>query len=99
MSAKQHVSRRPLLSSAAGTAAGVIGFPYVIHSSVLGNEGTVSPSERLTMGCIGIGSQGGHNMRQFLGENDCRIVAIWDVDENHPRDAVDTVNKKYGNSD
>lgn len=55
MSAKQHASRRQFLSIAAGTAAGVIGFPYVINSSVLGNDGTVAPSERITMGCIGVG--------------------------------------------
>jgi predicted dehydrogenase len=95
----QRLSRRQVLRRAAGTAAGVIGFPHIVGSSALGQGGHVAPSERITMGCIGVGWQGGHNMRQFLGEKDCRIVAICDVDKNHLGSAVNAVNKKYGNED
>lgn len=95
MSTKQDLSRRRFL----GTAVGVVGFPYVVGASALGRDGAVAPSERITMGCVGVGWQGGHNMRQFLGEKDCRIVAICDVDRNQLRGAVNTVNRKYGNKD
>ncbi len=52
MSMNQIVSRRRLLAAAAGTAVGVVGFPYITSSSVLGKAGDVVPGERITMGCI-----------------------------------------------
>lgn len=99
MRSRHSVSRRQFLTGAAGTAVGVIGFPYIINSSVLGSDGNVAPSERITMGCIGVGWQGGSNMEQFLGLKDCRIVAICDVDKRHLQGAVNAVNKRYGSQD
>ncbi len=52
MSMNQNVSRRRFLTAAAGTAGGVVGFPYIISSSALGKAGGVAPSERIAMGCI-----------------------------------------------
>jgi predicted dehydrogenase len=99
MSMNRSVSRRQFLRTAAGTVVGVVGFPYIISSSALGAGGSVAPSERITMGCIGVGWQGGSNMGQFLGEKDCRIVAICDVDKNTLRGAVNAVNRRYGSQD
>ena len=58
--------RRQFLRGAAGTAVGAVGFPYIVSSSALGKAGSVAPSERITMGCIGVGWQGGSNMNSFL---------------------------------
>jgi predicted dehydrogenase len=99
MSMNQNVSRRQFLTAAAGTAAGVVGFPYIISSSALGKTGNVAPSERITMGCIGVGWQGGSNMGQFLGLKDCRVVAICDVDKKTLQGAVNSVNRRYGSQD
>src|SRR4030042_4924727 len=99
MTGKENVSRRGFLKNAAGAAVGVIGVPYIVPSSVLGQAGGVAPSNRITMGCIGVGWQGGSNLGSFLEEKDCRIVAVCDVDKNHLREAADGVNGRYGNKD
>ncbi|MHC4417691.1 MAG: Gfo/Idh/MocA family protein, partial [Planctomycetota bacterium] len=93
------ISRRQFLKKATGTAAGAMVLPYFVPSSVLGGAGSVLPSNRVTMGCIGVGWQGGINMETFLWHKDCRIIAVCDVDKNHLQDAVNTVNGRYKNKD
>ena len=93
------LGRREYLKRAAGATVGMMGIPYIVSSSALGKAGTVSPSERITMGCIGVGWQGGSNMNSFLREKDCQIVAICDVDKNHLQGAVNRVNGQYQNED
>ncbi len=99
MADRNGLGRRQFLKRAAGTAAGAIGYPYIVPSSALGKAGSIAPSERITMGCIGVGWQGGSNMNSFLREKDCQIVAICDVDKNHLQGAVNRVNKQYKNKD
>lgn len=99
MSNRSNISRRRFLGKAAGTAVGAISFPYIVPSLVLGNAGNVAPSNRITMGCIGIGWQGGSNMNSFLGQKDCQIIAACDVDKNHLKDAVNRINGHYKNKD
>jgi predicted dehydrogenase len=67
--------------------------------SALGWQGRPAPSERITMGVVGWGMQGPGNTQSFLGQNDCQVVAACDLDNNHLRQALETVNKHYGNSD
>jgi predicted dehydrogenase len=93
------ISRRQFLKKATGTAAGAMVLPYFVPSSVLGGASSVLPSNRVTMGCIGVGWQGGINMESFLGQEDCRILAVCDVDKNHLQDAVNSVNGHYKNKD
>lgn len=93
------VNRRQFLKRATGVAAGVVAFPYVISSSALGKAGTIAPSNRITMGCIGVGSQGTSDMRGFLGRDVVQIVAVCDVDGSHRNRACSMVNEKYGNND
>ncbi|HUS71454.1 MAG TPA: Gfo/Idh/MocA family oxidoreductase [Sedimentisphaerales bacterium] len=99
MSNKSSISRRQFLGKAAGTVVGAISFPYIVPSSVLGQAGSVAPSNRITMGCIGIGWQGGSNMNSFLGHKDCQIIAACDVDKNHLQGAVNRINGRYKNKD
>ena len=96
---KNRISRRQFIRSATGAALGVAGFPYIVPSSVLGQGDVVPPSERITMGCIGVGWQGTSNLNAFLAERDCQVIAVCDIDRNHLQDAVDRVNAHYQNSD
>ena len=91
------ISRRQFITRTAGTALGAISFPYIVPSSVLGQAGSVAPSNRITMGCIGVGWQGGSNMNSFLREKDCQIAAICDVGKNHLQGAVNRVNDQNKN--
>jgi predicted dehydrogenase len=92
------LNRRSLLKRTAQLASAVA-VPYIVPSSVLGNDGSVAPSERLTMGAIGIGGQGMHNLKNFLTCDDLRILAVCDVDTNHRIRAKTTVDSAYGNKD
>jgi predicted dehydrogenase len=75
----RHINRRTFFSRVAQGAAAV-GFPYIIPSSALGLAGTAAPSDRIVMGCIGVGGQGTHNMKTFLNLSQTQIVAVCDVD-------------------
>ena len=79
MAGKNNFSRRRFLKRAAGTAIGVIGFPYVAQSSALGKAGSIAPSNRITMGFIGVGGMGTNNMRGFMSNGDVQVVAVCDV--------------------
>ncbi|MGD8500197.1 MAG: Gfo/Idh/MocA family oxidoreductase [Phycisphaerales bacterium] len=88
-------NRRQFLRRAAGAAAGAVSFPYVISSSALGNAGGVAASERITVGCVGVGPQGSGVMGNFLGQKDAQVVAVCDVKSHVLEAAQGRVNKHY----
>ena len=51
------------------------------------------------MGVVGWGMMGPGNTKAFLDQPDCQVVAACDLDKNHLEQAVNTVNKHYGNQD
>src|SRR5579859_1517373 len=92
----QHPISRRRFIAAAGAA---IALPTIIPASALGREGRPAPSERVTMGIVGCGGQGGSNTGAFLGHNNCQVVAACDVDKKHLEHLANTVNNHYKNSD
>jgi len=74
------VSRRQFLKSSAVAAGAAIAWPTIVPSSVFGAD---VPSNRIRMGCIGMGGQGTGNMRGFKGKSGCDVVAVCDVDNGH----------------
>ena len=64
---EKRVDRRQFLKGATGLTAGAFALPYFVPSSALGAAG-VAPSERITIGCIGVGGQGTGNMNAFLNK-------------------------------
>ena len=96
---KGQINRRQFLKRTAVAAAGVTGFPYVVRSSALGKAGSVAASDRIVMGCIGVGSQGSGNMGGFLGKKEVQIVAVCDVDKKNRDRAKKRVDDKYKNDD
>lgn len=70
-------SRRSFLKTA---AASTVGFPWVVPSSVFGKT---APSNRITLGIIGVGGMGMVNLRGFFNQPDTQIVAVCDVDRRH----------------
>ncbi|MBN1996085.1 Gfo/Idh/MocA family oxidoreductase, partial [candidate division KSB1 bacterium] len=93
------MNRRQFVKKAGVVAGTVISAPTIIPASVLGKNGAVAPSEKITMACIGVGWQGTSNMENFLQEKDAKIIAVCDVDKNHLQNAKNTVNGHYGNKD
>jgi predicted dehydrogenase len=93
---QKKINRRGFLKKVGVGAAGAIGFPYIIPSSVLGLNGAVPPSEKIVMGFIGVGSMGGGHLRSFLGYEDVRAVAVCDLREIFRQKAKRRVDEHYG---
>ena len=95
MSSRKNISRRQFLKRTSVAAAGAIGFPYVVSSSVLG-AGSIAPSNRITLGFIGTGKQGyGTLLRSFLNIPDFQVIAVCDVDALKCKRAKDRTERKY----
>ena len=84
--------RRSVLKLLAASTAG----PFILPGRLFGAD---APSKKITIGCIGVGWQGGENLQSFLGQDDCRVVAICDVDDSHLNEAIGKVNAHYNNKD
>lgn len=56
----------------------------------------VSPSDRITLGMIGVGNMGMDRLREFLTHADVEVAAICDVDTRHVDEAVETVRNARG---
>ena len=96
---KKMISRRQFVRSAAGVSIAVAGFPYFAPTSALAKAGGAAPSNRIVMGCIGVGGRGTGIMRGFLGRDEVQVVAVCDVDKKHRDRAKKLVDDRYGNSD
>jgi predicted dehydrogenase len=90
-----HIGRRGFFREAAHVAFGAMSFPYVVPSSALGKAAHVAASNRITVGNIGLGNQGGALLRGFLGKPDVQIVAVCDVHSVKLRGTHSLVEKHY----
>jgi predicted dehydrogenase len=92
------VTRRGFLKRTAGAGLAAAGFS-IVPSSVFGRDGSVPPSERITVGGIGIGNRGTYDLGCFLQQNDVQFVAVCDVKKSR-RDAIKKMaDKHHGNND
>lgn len=73
------VTRRGFLRGTTGLALGAVGIPTIVRSTAVGASGAIVPSERIIVGCVGTGPQGTAVMQNFMGQADCRVVAICDL--------------------
>jgi len=78
------LTRRRFLGDAlaAGT---VLAAPLIVPASARGADDRPAPSERITIGCIGLGGRGTVNMNTFLGHGEAQIIALCDVDAGSTR--------------
>ena len=94
------MNRRSFLCTSSSTAGAFLAAPYFVPSTVLGRDGAVAPSEKITVGFIGTGSHGtGWNMPYYLQQPDAKILAVCDVDSKNMDQAKEKVDKEYGNTD
>jgi len=79
-------TRRDFLRS--GLAGGAfLALPAVTYKAAFGAD--VPPSEKIRIGCIGVGNQGTGNMKSFLKN----VVAVGEVDTKRMATAAATVEK------
>ena len=86
----QHSSRRSFLKSTVLVTAAA---PFILPSRIW--SAAVKPNNRLTLGFIGMGTQGKGLMGGFLGRKETQTVAVCDVDTNRREDAKKRVDDFY----
>lgn len=88
---KSKQTRRSFLKkTGAFVAAGSL--PIILPSRVLGRAGQIAPSNRISLGVIGLGLMGGIDLNNFINLPEAQITAICDVDRTrreYYRDQVD----------
>jgi predicted dehydrogenase len=94
------ITRREFLKGAAAAVAA----PYLVPASALGEEGRVAPSERIGMGFIGIGGQGGGHLLGgawtyvpggLTAREDVQVQGVCDVWRERRENARNRVNEYY----
>ena len=73
-----------------------VALPTLLPASALGAD---APSRRINLGVVGCGNMGTSNLRDFLRQKDCQVVAACDVDQQHLNQAVGIINRQYQNKD
>lgn len=94
MNRGHQITRRALLRNVAALA-GAAAFPYIVPSSATGNAGGTSASNRVTLGCIGVGGRGTGVMQALLATEQAQVVAICDVDANRRESVKSLLANKY----
>ena len=74
-------SRRSLLKVASATIA----VPTIIPASALGKDGRSAPSNRITVGAVGLGGMGMGDLKSHLHQHDTQVLALCDVHKAHNR--------------
>ena len=92
------LNRRRFLKTAAQAGA-CLTIPQIIPATALGKSGAVPPSERITLGAIGIGNRGRYDLSCFLPEPDLHCIAVCDVRGDNRQRAKDQVDAQNGNKD
>src|SRR5712691_494573 len=98
------ITRRRFLRRTAGALGAALTAPAIVPASALGRSGTLSPSERITMGFIGVGTQGGGHLLGrawtyvaggYAGRKDVQVLAVCDVWRDRRERACQRVNDNY----
>jgi predicted dehydrogenase len=91
-----HPTRRDFVLGSVAAAASVATF---IPAHVLGREEKVPPSEKITLGVIGIGPRCTYDLKAMLPFPDVRCLAIADVQAKRREAGKTLVDQHYGNKD
>lgn len=68
--------RRDFVRGAAAAAASTF---FIVPRHVVAGSGQVAPSDKVTIGCIGLGRQGMYVMMNLLAKPEVRVVSVCDV--------------------
>jgi len=97
-------TRRQFLRQTSTAVAAALAAPAFVPASVLGRAGARPPSERITMGFIGVGGQGGGHLLGgawtyvaggYAGRKDVQVLAVCDVWRDRRENATKKVNDHY----
>lgn len=85
------MNRRDFLKTTVA-AAGTFAIPTFVPSSVFGKA---APSNRVHIGCIGVGGQGTHDMKNALYLDQAQVVAVSDCWVSRREKALKLINEIY----
>src|ERR1035441_2760036 len=98
------VTRRRFLHQTTTVLGAAFAVPAIVPASVLGRGGARAPSERITMGFIGVGGQGGGHLfggawtyvaGGYAGRKEVQVLAVCDAWRDRREGATHRVNDHY----
>ncbi|MDR0391534.1 MAG: Gfo/Idh/MocA family oxidoreductase [Planctomycetaceae bacterium] len=92
---KRKFSRRDIISSSSLGAA-LFCSPLFLSSKVLGRDGNVAPSNKITLAIIGAGGRGQHDLKRFLVQPDVQFLAVCDVQKRHRENCKKLAEQDFG---
>ncbi|MBN1846036.1 MAG: Gfo/Idh/MocA family oxidoreductase [Sedimentisphaerales bacterium] len=72
------LDRREFLRRTGAAAASALAAPCIVPATVFG---AAAPSNRIVMGCIGLGGMGTNNLMSFMANPDVQMVAVCDPEQ------------------
>lgn len=91
-------TRRDFLKETTAAAIATWGVT-VLPARALGKEGATAPSEKITLGIIGIGPRCRYDLKSILPFPDIQCVALADVQASRRESGKEMIDKHYGNHD
>jgi len=76
MTRKRYINRRQFIEKSSAAMMFTI-----VPRNVLGKHGYISPSNKINIACIGVGSQGIRVMMNFLQRADVQVISVCDVNK------------------
>src|SRR5271169_3406239 len=104
MNSTSRISRRRFLHQTTTALGAAFAAPAIVPASALGRAGARAPSERITMGFIGVGGQGGGHLLGgawtyvaggYAGRKEVQVLAVCDVWRDRREGATQKVNDHY----
>ena len=104
MDSASRITRRRFLHQTTTALGAAFAAPAIVPASALGRAGARAPSERITMGFIGVGGQGsGHLLGGawtyvaggYAGRKEAQVLAVCDVWRDRRENACKKVNDHY----
>jgi len=92
MMKNRNLSRRNFLLHGAAVVGAAATWPAIVPSTVLG---AAAPSNRITLGMIGMGLQMGGHFRGMLNRRDVQVLAVCDVDRTKRENAKSQAERAY----
>jgi hypothetical protein len=86
--------RRQFLRATA-VAAGGFAMPRFVPGSVLGADGTVAPSERITAALLGRGLMGRGHLSRLVGDPGVHVIGVCDPDRSRCQEGARLVDETY----
>lgn len=90
--------RRTFLAKSAAVST-AFALPTIIPSSALGLDGSIAPSERITVGILGCGGRGTYDLGIFLQQPEVQFLAVCDVRSERREAGKKIIDERYSNGD